>query len=423
MDDREATSGKKNIMQAIQRKIQKFNINGVRVLYVRNESYLTNIQILTDVGSTAEDESIHGMAHILEHMFFKGSKKRSSGTAIARAANDIGGKMNAYTTYDHTAYYISVLNDHFEEGFDILADMYLNPLFKEEEFKKELNPIISELREREDDPDSYISEHALMQYFGQRYHPIIGTIDSINAATVDKMHDFRQRFYGGDNTLISVVGGIEEQRLIQAVENMFPPAHKTERPPEIDVDYHEGELTLTRPAIQEVYYNLFYPALPGDHPERHTQSIMAYILGGDDSAMLFERIREEKGMSCYGVYSWAMRYKPYNILGISCGIAPDELDELHEEIRHQIDKICNEKIEPERLNRCKASIRASIAASVETSRGLNNVISLPYLRGLEEDPVASALEQLEAVTAEDVIDIAQKTFSGPKFKAILLPET
>jgi zinc protease len=120
---------------------------------VPNKSYITNIQILTDVGSMAEDQDIQGMAHILEHMFFKGSQKFRGGTAISRAANDIGGKLNAYTTYDHTVFYISVLNDSFEAGFDLLSDMYRNPLFPEDEFKKELNPILSEMREREDDPE------------------------------------------------------------------------------------------------------------------------------------------------------------------------------------------------------------------------------------------------------------------------------
>ena len=130
-----------------------FQVNGLKVLYHRNESFLTNIQILTRVGSTAEEPSIQGMAHILEHMFFKGSQKRRGGSTISRAANDIGGKLNAYTTYDHTVYYITVLNDNFREGLDILGDMYQHPLFPEEEFKKELNPILSEYREREDDPD------------------------------------------------------------------------------------------------------------------------------------------------------------------------------------------------------------------------------------------------------------------------------
>src|SRR5689334_11953363 len=129
--------------------LERLEINGTRVVYCKNSSYLTSIQILTGIGSSAEAPETQGLAHILEHMFFKGSRKRPGGTAISRAANDIGGKMNAYTSYDHTAYYMTVLNEHFEEAIDILGDMYLNPLFPREEFAKELNPILSEFRETE----------------------------------------------------------------------------------------------------------------------------------------------------------------------------------------------------------------------------------------------------------------------------------
>ncbi|HMU84756.1 MAG TPA: pitrilysin family protein, partial [Leptospiraceae bacterium] len=167
---------------------------GERLLFMRNNSYITNIQILTNVGSMAEDPQIHGMAHILEHMFFKGSNKFRGGTAISRAANDIGGKLNAYTTYDHTVFYISVLGDEFEQGFEILSDMYRNPLFPPDEFKKELNPILSEMREREDDPESFLMESALRAYLGSSYHPVIGNADTVKAATVENMHRFKSRY-------------------------------------------------------------------------------------------------------------------------------------------------------------------------------------------------------------------------------------
>ncbi|MEQ8350961.1 MAG: pitrilysin family protein [Leptospiraceae bacterium] len=400
--------------------IQK--INGLKLLHIENTSFLTNIQILTRVGSCAEHPSQWGLAHILEHMFFKGSSKRPGGTSISRAANDIGGKMNAYTTYDHTAYYITVLNDRFEEGFDILADMYRNPLFPADEFKKELNPILSEYREREDDPDSFLVERALQMYLGEAYHPIIGTEETIRGATVEKMHDFKNRFYGGNNTLISVAGGVSQDRIESALKSAFPFSDETEDPEIKESTYTAGELTLTKPGISEAYFTLFYPALPPNHPERFKQDFMNYVLGGNDSGLLFERIREELGMSCYGIYSFAMRNDPHSVLGISCGIAPDELDQLESEVNTIVDRICTELVEEDRVNRARASIRTSIAARSETSTGLNTMMSVPILRGETEDPVQKALSEMEQVTLEDIREMAARTFSGPRFKAILLPE-
>lgn len=399
-----------------------FEVNGLRILYHKNSSFLTSIQILTDVGSDAESSDIYGMAHILEHMFFKGSKKRPEGTDISRAANDIGGKMNAYTTHDHTAYYITVLNDVFEEGLDILADMYQNPLFRPEEFSKELNPILSEYREREDDPENFIFEKAMEGYMGESYHSIIGTPDTIKAASVDRMHKFKTEYYGGNNTMISIVGGVDRDRAVRAISQMFEPAGKTMKPGLKTVNYTPGEITLSRSGIQEAYYVLLYPALGNFHPERYKQDMMNYILGGNDSSLLFERIREELGMSSYGIYSWVMRHDSFQSLAISGGIAPDELDQLDTEVRGQIDRICESLVDEARLNRARASLKASIAARSETSHGFGSMIGVPVLKGETENPAEKALREIEKVTLEEILESARSTFSGPAFKAVLLPE-
>lgn len=398
-----------------------FEVNGVRVLHLENSSFLINIQILTNVGSAAEGPQEYGLAHILEHMFFKGSRKRPGGSTISRAANDIGGKLNAYTTYDHTAYYITVLNDSFEEGFDILADMYQHPLFPEEEFARELNPILSELREQEDSPESFLSERCMQDYFGSAYHPVIGTAQTIRGATVSMMHGFRSRYYGRENTMIVVVGGIEERRVRQVIEEHYLDEGEVETPAPIAARWQAGEARLTKAGIQEAYYELLFPALPSSHPDRYKQDVMNYILGGNESALLFERIRDELGLSCYGVYSWTLRNPPFACLGISCGIAPDEIDQLHNEVLGQIDRIASSSVGQDRLDRARASLRTSIASRAETSAGMGGMIGLPALRGESNNAVEKALAAIEAITLDDVLDQAQKTFQGPRFLGVLTP--
>ena len=396
-------------------------IGNVRFLHYPNQSYLTNIKIMTGVGSSAEDSN-KGMAHILEHMFFKGSSKRPGATGISRAANDIGAKMNAYTSYDHTAYYISVLNEVFEEGFDILADMYINPLFPEEEFSKELNPILSELREREDDPESFLMERTFEKCFGKEYHPIIGYEETIRSATVEMMHGFKNRFYGGENCLISIVGGISQDTARKYAESFFQNSKKMEESPKKEAHFQEGSLELSKPGIREAYYNLLFPSLPAKHPDRFKQDMMSYLLGGNDSALLFERIREELGMSCYGIYTWTMRNQPFHIMGISCGISVNELEQVHQEVEQQIRRICDSILSQDRLERAKASLRTSIAARAETSSGLNSMIALPVLRGETENPVEKMLIELEKITLEDILESARQTLSGPVFRSVLIPE-
>lgn len=411
-----------DVSSLLRHRLQIFDLGFVRLAYLKNDSYLTTAQIFTRVGSSVEKTGEYGIAHILEHMFFKGSSKRPGGTSIPRAANDIGANMNAYTTYDHTAYYITVLNDSFEEGFDILSDMFRNPLFPEEEFRKELNPILSEFRERDDDPDDFINERAMERYYGAGYHPIIGTEQSILAATTVDMHAFKKRYYGAGNVLIVIVGGVEEDRMMKAVQQHFSDLPKALAPEFPRLQATSADMELTRSGIQEAYFNLYYPALPQEHPKRHHEDLMNFILGGSDSSLLFERIREELGLSCYGIYSMISRNEPFNNLNISCGIDPLEIGILETEIQRIIMKICEERIEEHHLKRARASIRTALASRSETSKGMASMIALPVLRGETEDPLQKALRELEEVTIEDIREAAQRTFSGPRLRAVLLPD-
>lgn len=399
------------------------NINNTKVVYHYLPSKLTNIQILTNVGSVSEEKEIWGMAHILEHMFFKGSKKYPGPLDIQTVANDIGGKINAWTWIDQTVYHITVLNDFFEQGFDLLSDMYQNPLFPHEEFTKELNPILSEMRRGEDSPDGYLGNRLMPAMIGDEAgHPVIGTEETVRAATVESMHNFRRRFYGGNNTMISIVGGVDEKTVVRIVSELFmlPPAAEVPNIPV--VSYKSGEMTLTKPGITEAVYSLCYPALDRHHPDRYKQSLMTYVLGGNDSGMLHERIREELGMSCYGIYSSQVHFDSHNILEVSTGIAPDQLEQCHNEVLGQIKRISTELVDEKRLARAKASLRTSIAAASENSSGYNSTISIPILKGMTEDPLEKLLANIEATTVYDIRDLAQRTFCVEPYKGVLLPE-
>ena len=402
-------------------EIERFEVNGIRVVYLRKASFLTSIQLLTNVGSSVEEPDSFGMAHILEHMFFKGSVGRPGGTAITRAANDIGGKMNAYTSHDHTAYFMTVLNEKFSYGLDILADMYQHPLFPPDEFAKELNPILSEYRERDDDPENFLMERTLQRYLGKSYHPVIGTEETIRGATVERMHEFKKRYYGGGNLMIAIVGGVGRAEVVEALKNCFAVVGDVELPQAHAAGYAPDQITLTKPGIQEAYYFLFYPALPSRHPDRFRQDMMCYILGGNESSLLFERIREELGMSCYGIYSWLMRYDAFSLLGVNCGIAEDEVEALHLEVGECIKRICDSPLPEDMLERARASLRTSIAATSETSAGMASLISVPILKGEVGNPVERALEMIASITPNQVMDIAQRTFSVEPMKAVLRP--
>lgn len=400
------------------------NVNNNKVVYHYLPSRLTNIQILTNVGSLAEKPDHYGMAHILEHMMFAGSKNYPNRLDITHTASGIGGKLNAWTGVDCTCYHITTLNEFFEKGFDLLSDMYQNPLFPEEEFAKELNPILSELRRSEDSPEEFLCNRIMPELIGNEAgHPILGTESSIRAASVETMNKFHKRYYGGKNTLISIVGGISEERATDIVASSFKGTDTFETAEIPKAEFNAGEKILHKTGITEAVYLLYYPAVHRFHPDRYKQSLMTYILGGSDNGLLFEQIREILGMSCYGIFASQAYFDSHNLIEVSGGIAPEELDKCHEEVMKQIDKLMNTKIDEQRLNRAKAALRTSVALTAESSAGYNGSISISVLKGMTENPLDRLLDEVEAITTDDVLDIAQRTFNKPSYKAILLPET
>lgn len=399
------------------------SINNAKVVYHFLPSKLTNIQILTNVGSASETKEEWGYAHIIEHLMFKGSKKYPGPMDIQTAANDIGGKLNAWTSVDATCYHITVLNDFFRKGFDILSDMYQNPLFPEEEFVKEINPILSEMRRGEDNPEGYLANRLTSAIVGEESgHPIIGTEETVRAATIDKICTFRNRFYGGNNTMISIVGGISEEDVVNVISELFILPAASEIPRVNEVHYNNGSMSLNKAGVTEAVYTLTYPAVDRFHPDRYKQSLMTYVLGGNDSGMLHERIREQLGLSCYGIFASQYHNDNYNFVEVSTGIAPEQLDQCHDEVMGQIDKIMNEKVSESRLARAKASLRTSIAAASENSGGYNSTISMAILKGETENPLEKMLKNIELTTTDDIINIAQSTFGRAPYKGLLLPE-
>ena len=398
-------------------------INNTKVVYHFIPSKLTSIQILTNVGASAEDKEHFGSAHILEHSFFLGSKKYPKPTSLSSAANDIGAHMNAYTWVDNSCYYMTVLNDFFHKGVDILADMYLHPLFPEKEFKKEINPILSEMRREQDEPDKFLGNAIELAMVGEEAgHSIIGNEESIKSATVESISAFRKKYYGGNNTMISIVGGVSKDDVIKTITELFDSPQDTETPKIPKVVYKGGEIKLTKPGITEAQYSLCYPAFERFHPDTYKQSLMVHILGGNDSGYLFEQIRTKLGMSVYGIYASKANFDAFSVIEVAAGVEPNEIGRLHDEVMKQIKRIMNKKVDKKQLQRAKASYRTRIAMTSENSSGYNSSISLNILKGQTDNPLEKLMIAVENITAADIMEVANKTFGDIHYKGTLVPQ-
>ncbi len=393
----------------------------IRIGYIYNQSNLTLIQISNQTGSQIEREQEWGICHLLEHMFFKGSKKRPDYINFMHSYSLIGASMNAYTDYDHTNFYIYMMNDVFDEGFDIIADMYLNPLLPEKEFYKEINPVLSEIREKEDDPAEYIFDNS-MKSFLNNYHPILGTKKTIKNIKIEDLLNFKQKYYGNNNTIITGIGGIPPERFFKKIEQYFSENHNSIEPNYSKIEYKSNELNLTRKDIQEGYVLILYPALEYNNKNIYKESIMNYIFGGMDSSLLYERIREELGLSCYEIYSSITRNLSFSVLEIFAGISPKQISKLIKEIQNIINILINEGITNERLTIAKNTLKTNLLSSLENSTKLSNILLNTLLKKEFVNPIENFLTELENITVEDIKEIAKETFTNPYFIATLEPK-
>ncbi|MGD2063094.1 MAG: pitrilysin family protein [Nitrospirota bacterium] len=399
--------------------MKRLEVNNTRLLFHRNQSDVVNVQILTNVGSSVEEPATYGAAHFLEHMFFKGTATRDA-KQINRDANRIGGKLNAWTWFDQTVYYITALRERLDEAFEIVCDVYQNATFPEEELEKEREVIVSEMRRYDDDPASYLADRAYAHLCESGIaHPVIGTEKNVRGIGRQTLIDFKERYYGGHNVLISVVGNVTETEVAAAIERHFPSRPTAGVMEVAPTPYRGGDLHLTKPDIQEARYSLLYPALPDRHPDATRQDVMCYVLGGDGSALLFERIREELGL-CYGIFSGVSRFDGFSVLEVATGCAPENLATIHDETRTIIERLCAERIDEERLEMVKAALLSSLRMTAETSNGYNRIIAVPVLKGETENPYEKKNREIAEVTIDDVRRLAEETFSIPPLYATLV---
>jgi len=385
-------------------------IQETQVLFVKNTSQIVNIQILVQTGSSNEQPIQYGIAHFLEHMSFKGTIKRDA-KRINRDADLMGAKLNAWTWHDQTSYHLNVMTDNFDKGFELLSDIYQNSIFPEDEFEKERSVILSETRRYEDDPPMYLSDIAV-EYFCENglAHKVIGPEKSIQDLKLNQLTEFRKEYYGSNNILISIVGNIEFQEVKKVIEKYFANYKNNHISKDINIStYRSGELNLTKSDIQEAQYQLYYPALPYSDKNAVAQGVMSFVLGGNASSLLFERLREELGL-CYGIYARPNRFKGFNYIDITSSCAASDLNLMHDEVMKIITNLTINKISSERLEMVKASLLSSLYMNLESSAGLNSYLSLAYLRGEKNNIIENRVNDIKAVTISDVIDSAVKTF-------------
>ncbi len=404
-------------------------IDGLPIILHKHHAPFTNVSVRVKVGSSHETENEYGLAHALEHMMFKGTELRSD-LEISRDVDRLGATSNAGTGNQHTFYWADARNENWQEAAKVLADMFMNATIPADEWVKEKDVILSEYRRVLDSPANDFWYQTVENVFGPLMHSIIGTETSIKSFEREDLVDFRKRWYGKPNVYILAVGDVDEDDpsfLAELFQDMpEAPGEPTalEALKTAPLSPAVGSQWKSRPNLQEAQLLAFQDAERYGSDYWVHDDVVTNILGGGGSALLFERIRKELGMSCYGLFAYHINDPIYNAKCIQAGVAPDQMEQLEIEIKDILNRF-DELVTEDRFIIAREKMLTSAARSKENVASYASSIGYYYEIGAE-DPVTARnefLKRLQEMEYAEIVEYAKTVFGDKEwYWAHLLPE-
>ena len=366
------------------------------------------------VNAGARDESLpqNGIAHLLEHMAFKGTRKRNA-RDIAEQIESVGGWINAATSYQRTGYFVRGLTNDLNIGIDVLADIFFDAVVDEKELKKEAAVVLQEIGEAADDPEDVMYEQLQAAAFdGQSLgRPILGTASSVQSFCGDDLRAFVARYYRPENIVVSISGGFDEAAACEALrcafDRSFEPAALVTRSKAKYVggdrhrsgDFDQTQIGLTGLGV-------------GDRHELYFASrILGEILGGGMASRLFQTIREERGLA-YSVCAFAEHYDDIGLITMAAGTDGANCAEVVSLMKQAV-MDCADRIHDAELKRAKAVFKANLLMALEAPMARAEAHASYLLRFGQPLSSSDIVRQIDAVTAEDVRECAKILLSRP----------
>lgn len=386
--------------------------SGVRVLTERIPGVRSAaVGVWVRQGSAHEPPVLMGSSHLLEHMVFKGTARRTA-REIAGALESLGGSLDAYTSREHTSYQARVLDDHLPQALDVLADLVLAPLLREEDLALEREVVLEEIATVEDMPDDLVFElHSETFWNGHSYgHSILGTRETVSEMTRDALRSLHQERYRGANLIVGAAGNVVHADVLEKVERLFEGVEPGEPSPAVPIPepLPRGQRRVVRDSAQS--HIVFGAATPGhSDPRRYALVLLSAAFGGGMSSRLFQKIREELALA-YSVYSFQSFYSRSGISGVYVGTRPGSEERAREAIREAYAHLAEEGLPADELSQIKSQVKGQIMLSLESTGA-----RLHRLAGfaLFDEPFFSLdelLARIDAVTEEEAARLAAEFF-------------
>lgn len=398
--------------------------NGLRVILAPLESvFSVTAIVLCGAGSRYETKQTNGISHFLEHMFFKGTKKRPTASDISHALDAIGADYNAFTGKEETAYHIKAASQHLPLLLDMLSDMVWNSKFDEGEIEKERGVIIEELNMYEDTPMRRVGEIYEQLLWGDQPlgWDIGGKKDVILKITKQDFVDYIGARYSPNNMVVSLAGNFDEKEALKLIEENFgtkayddvsgfTPVIEDQTKPELKISYKKTD---------QAHLVVGVGGLKMGHPDRYAAALLGTILGGGMSSRLFENVREKRGLSYY-IRADHESYLDTGTLSASAGVDLKRIDEAIKVILSEFDTIRKTKVSAKELKKAKEYLKGKLILSWEDSRAVAISYGGDELLEGRVRPLSEYLERLDDITSSDVLRVAEFLIDKSKLNLAII---
>jgi predicted Zn-dependent peptidase len=385
--------------------------------------------IWAGVGSRDEGPLHAGATHYLEHLLFKGTSRRSA-LEISAAMDAVGGELNAFTAKEYTCYYARVLDADLPLAIDVLSDMVTSSLIEPKDVDAERGVILEEIAMNEDDPADLVHEAFATQLFGDTPlgRPILGTVDSINGISRDRIAEHYQARYTPDALVVAAAGNLSHEGVVSLVQAAFGPvlARSAARPlvprltgTEADSAVGTGVRLLSRP-VEQANLVLGCAGLSRTDRRRFALGVLNAALGGGMSSRLFQEVREKRGLA-YSVYSFSSQHADCGLWGVYAGCLPAKADEVLAICQDEVAKVIGAGLTDEELARGKGQLRGSIVLGLEDPSSRMSRLGKSELVYPALEPVDDILAEIERVSHDDVRAVAAEVLGQAKALAVVGP--
>ncbi len=392
--------------------------NGLRIITDPMQTVETaSVGAWVEVGARHEQRDLNGVSHLLEHMAFKGTKRRSA-RAIVEEIEAVGGHLNAYTSRENTAYFAKVLKDDVPLAIDLIGDILQNSTLDQEELERERAVVIQEINQANDTPDDIVFDRFQETAFPDQPmgRPILGSAERIECMPRSTVKSFLDDQYSGNRIVIAAAGNVDHDAFVAQTESIFTQLSPHNPHGMEPVTYRGGDYREERD-LEQLHLVMGFDGIAHNDPDYYPLAVLSTLLGGGMSSRLFQEAREKRGL-VYSIYTFASSYEDGGLLGIYAGTGGDDIGDLVPVICDEVKNV-RESVQEDEVMRARAQLKSSTLMALESTSARCEQAARQLQIYDRAIPNSEVIEKIDAVDTKAVMRAASRLFASlPTIAAI-----